>query len=118
MEALNLIATLIAIGSAAVTAAIWGWHRRPTSWGRPTLIFVSMGGTCRDPIAKAITDNLLAQKKPRIVVKAAGILKGHTRGASPAARNVVRERLGIDALAIMPLTTQVKRATGFATGRC
>ena len=57
-----------------------------------------MGGTCRDPIAKAITDHLLDGRKPGIIVKAAGILKGHSRGASAAARAVVNERLGFDVL--------------------
>lgn len=95
---LNTTASIVGILSAAIASAYWLWQRRPTKFGRPTLIYVSMGGTCRDPMAKAVTDFLLKDRRPRIAVIAAGILKGHQKGASPAARSVVQERLGYDAL--------------------
>lgn len=43
-----------------------------------TLLFVSIGGTCRDPIAKAITMKLLKNKKLKqnLIIKTSGIVPG------------------------------------------
>ena len=65
---------------------------------RPTLVFVSTGGTCRDPMAKAIMDRLLEDRRPRVRVHAAGVARGHSRRASKAARLIVKEQLGRDML--------------------
>jgi protein-tyrosine-phosphatase len=74
------------------------WQRfRPT---RRTLIFLSAGGTCRDPMAKAIMTKLLAAstRSPRINVLAAGVGPISAGEASYAARYVIREMYGEDLL--------------------
>lgn len=65
---------------------------------KPTLLFVSKGGTCRDPMAMAITKHLVKGRKPRITVISAGVIKGAFKSASPGARLAIREGLGVDYL--------------------
>jgi protein-tyrosine-phosphatase len=64
------------------------------------VVFLSAGGTCRDPMAKAITTKLLEQVKPRprIEIHAAGLGPSTAEEASYAARYVIREMYGEDLL--------------------
>lgn len=75
---------------------LWHHFRRK----RKTLVFLSSGGTCRDPMAKAIFMQLIADMKPRpnIDVRAAGLGPVSGTEASYAARYVVREMYGKDLL--------------------
>lgn len=75
---------------------LWRHFRRK----RKTLVFLSSGGTCRDPMAKAIFLQLLEDKKPRpnIDVHAAGLGPVSGTEASYAARYVIREMYGKDLL--------------------
>lgn len=89
-------------GFMIAAAARWlyrHWQRwRHLRSGTRTLVFVSTGGTCRDPMAAVIARELLKGRNPPVKVYAAGIAKGHSRRASKAARFVVREALGTDLL--------------------
>jgi protein-tyrosine-phosphatase len=80
----------------AVAVLLWHRFRRPYK----TLVFVSAGGTCRDPMAKAITTRLLegVAPKPRIKVRAAGLGPVGSSEASYAARYIIREMYGQDLL--------------------
>lgn len=64
----------------------------------PILIFVSTGGTCRDPMAKVIMDRLAQERGAKLKVYAAGVGKGHSRSAAKAAKIVVKEATGSDLL--------------------
>ena len=65
---------------------------------RPTIVFVSTGGTCRDPMAKAILQELAHARRAKINIYAAGIAHGLSKTASKAARRIVKEELGKDLL--------------------
>jgi len=75
-------------------------HTGATDHQKKILVFVSRGGTCRDPMAKAITMQLLEQRKvcSRIEVRAAGLGPLSGSNASLAARIVIREMYGEDLL--------------------
>ena len=64
----------------------------------PTLVFVSYGGTCRDPMAKVIMDSLVSERQPAIRILATALMGPPADGASKAARHVVREETGMDLL--------------------
>jgi len=68
--------------------------------GAKTLVFLSRGGTCRDPMAKAILDQLLDTMTPRpeITVLAAGIGPIRDAHASFAARHAINALYGKDLL--------------------
>lgn len=88
----------LSLPGLALVLVLLLWHRyRPA---RKTLVFLSQGGTCRDPMAKAITTQLLKQRKPcpRIEVRAAGLGPLSATEASYAARYVIREMYGKDLL--------------------
>ncbi len=65
-----------------------------------TLVFLSRGGTCRDPMAKAILDQLLDTMTPRpeVTVLAAGIGPIRDTHASFAARHAIKTLYGADLL--------------------
>ena len=88
----------VGIPGAALAVILLLWHRLRRS--QKTLVFVSAGGTCRDPIAKVITTQLLQTKtpRPRIKVRAAGLGPLSAAEASYAARYVIREMYGEDLL--------------------
>ena len=80
---------------AAVTLLIVGLVMvvRKYLYPTKTLIFVSSGGTCRDPMAKAIATKLLTAKKPeaRINILAAALNAPSKQSASYAARTIIAE---------------------------
>jgi len=88
----------VGIPGLALAVMLLLWHRFRGS--HKTLVFVSAGGTCRDPIAKIIATRLLEDKKPtqRIKVRAAGLGPITGTEASYAARYVIREIYGEDLL--------------------
>jgi protein-tyrosine-phosphatase len=65
------------------------------------LIYVSSGGTCRDPMAKAITEKLLEKRKLdyKLNIKAAGLGLLSDHQASYASRFVIKEIYHQDLLA-------------------
>jgi protein-tyrosine-phosphatase len=71
--------------------------------------FVSYGGTCRDPMAKAIALKLLEERPPdyRLRVEAGALFQPSAAKASYAAREAIREMYGEDLL----VAYQVKRMT-------
>jgi protein-tyrosine-phosphatase len=75
-------------------------HKSVTELLATYLMFLSSGGTCRDPMAKAIMTQLLENKKPhpRIEVRAAGLGPLSGGKVSYAARYVIREMYGKDLL--------------------
>ena len=83
------------VGFAAI-AALWLWSRR-----RPkVLVFLSAGGTCRDPMAAAIMAKVLQAKPEKrvIVIRAAGLGPNIGSQASYAARYVMNRMYGEDLL--------------------
>jgi protein-tyrosine-phosphatase len=66
-----------------------------------TLVFLSSGGTCRDPMAKAILEKLLEHRrlKHRLVIRAVSLGPVSGTEASYAAKYVIREMFGEDLLA-------------------
>jgi protein-tyrosine-phosphatase len=75
-----------------------GIHKQPDE---RVVVFVSSGGTCRDPMAKAITDALLRRDHPRFKVRTEAAALGPPSGAevSRAARRAIKQILGEDVLA-------------------
>ena len=86
------------IPGVMLTIILLLWYRfRPVA---KILVFLSAGGTCRDPMAKVITTRLLESKMPkaRIEVRAAGLGPLSATEASFAARYVMNEMYGEDLL--------------------
>jgi protein-tyrosine-phosphatase len=98
---------LLALGGLliAVFHRYWmglvGLLRQGSARTPKTLIFLSSGGTCRDPMAKAITDKLLEtrQLKRPVNVRAFAVAPPSASTASYAARYVIKEMYGEDLLA-------------------
>jgi len=65
---------------------------------KPLLVYVSTGGTCRDPMAKVITEKALGERSNRIKIIAVGTGEGSMPGASRGARIVVEEAYDKDLL--------------------
>jgi protein-tyrosine-phosphatase len=88
------IAALAIVACSAVM--LWFRYRRSDR----VLVFLSSGGTCRDPMAKVILEQLLLQRRPRprIQVRAAGLGPLSKNEVSHAARYVIREMYGRDLL--------------------
>jgi protein-tyrosine-phosphatase len=65
------------------------------------LVFLSSGGTCRDPMAKVIAEKLLENRKlkHKLVIKAAGLGPLSDSEVSYAARYVIKDLYGEDLLA-------------------
>lgn len=79
-------------------AGMVGWIAKEKRPHVPTLVFVSYGGTCRDPMAKVIMERLVAGRQPGIRILAAALKTPSGRGASKAARHIVHEETGFDQL--------------------
>jgi protein-tyrosine-phosphatase len=82
---------------ATLSAMLLRYSRR-----RPkTLVFLSKGGTCRDPIAKAIANKLLETRKLKHPISVRAFAVGPISGsaASNAARYAIKEIYGEDLLA-------------------
>jgi len=85
-------------------ATVVSQHERqfaPDSSGQRLLIYVSSGGTCRDPMAKVITERLLEVHEPPfpIRVEACGLGPLSGREASLGARMAISNVYGTDLLA-------------------
>jgi|SRR5215831_600386 len=67
---------------------------------RKVLVYVSAGGTCRDPMAKAITDQLLAGRRLKypVDVYAIGLQPAGEKEASYGARHAIRKLYNADLL--------------------
>jgi len=88
---------ILALGfTVAFLLLLWGWSIRR----RKTLVFLSAGGTCRDPMAKAIASKLLQTRKLKhpIDIWAAGLGPISESKASYAARYVIKEMYDEDLL--------------------
>jgi protein-tyrosine-phosphatase len=99
---LYILAALVGLGTAYLD--IWP---RLRNWRKPLLLYVSWGGTCRDPMAKAITEERLGDRAANVRVRSAGarIVRQNQRavqtrrnGPSEVAAMVVRDKFGRDAL--------------------
>ncbi len=92
--------------TAGILAAVSAGRRMAKHWRRTrTIIFVSSGGTCRDPMAKAILEKLLRGRKLKhpLVVKAAALGPlSDSSNISYAARRVIADMYGDD-----PLSSEV-----------
>ncbi len=96
---LRIVAGLtIGILLAASLLLLLRRYSRPTS---KTLVFLSSGGTCPDPMAKAITTKLLENTKVKhpISIRAVGLGPVSRPEASYAARYVIKEMYNEDLLA-------------------
>ena len=64
------------------------------------LVYLSSGGTCRDPMAKAITLKLLEERSPQLNIRVEGMALGPTSGprVSFAAQRAIEELYGEDLL--------------------
>lgn len=82
---------------ASLLLLLWRYSRP----AHKTLVFLSSGGTCRDPMAKVITSKLLETKKLKhpITIRAAGLGPITKSEASYAARYVIKEMYNDDLLA-------------------
>jgi len=88
---------ILALGSTvAFLLLLWGWWIRR----RKTLVFLSAGSTCRDPMAKAIASKLLQTRKLKhpIDIRAVGLGPINESKASYAARYVIKEMYDEDLL--------------------
>jgi protein-tyrosine-phosphatase len=83
------------LGGAAGLLGYFAVERRNH---QPTLVFVSTGGTCRDPMAKVIMEALLAGRQPSIHIHATALRANPEKRASKAARYIVKEEMGQDFL--------------------
>lgn len=75
------------------------------------LIYLSEGGTCRDPMAKVITQKLITERHPQLNLHVEAMALGPTSKTevSYAARNAIKEIYGEDLLAgYMPRTVTVE----------
>lgn len=88
------------IGVTILGFAGYKWFQRKLRLKKKVamVVYVSTGGTCRDPMAMALTQHLLLGRFPHITVKAAGTSGDGDKPPTPAARQVIRDRLGIDYL--------------------
>lgn len=102
----------------AIGLAFWGncrWASVLRSWlrflprkgrlawhSRPLVIFVSAGGTCRDPMAKVIAESVVKQVAPalkRIRFEGRALMQTPSKQqASQAAQAAIREMLGSNSL--------------------
>jgi len=84
--------------AAAALLLLFVWHHGRHK--RRTLVFLSAGGTCRDPMAKVIMTKLLKDKnlKHEIDIYAAGLGPLTGTRASYAARYAIKEMYGEDLL--------------------
>jgi protein arginine phosphatase len=89
-------AAAVAVGGGA--AALAGWFAADSRPRQRTLVFVSTGGTCRDPMAKVILESLIGERDPPIRIYATALRAPSDKRASKAARHVVREEMGADLL--------------------
>jgi protein-tyrosine-phosphatase len=95
----EVAAGVIAAGVVATLGFLYaktgGWLRR----NHRVLVFVSSGGTCRDPMAKVITEELLAGRKLKypVDVYAAGLNPLETQ-ASAAAQQTIKDMYHRDLL--------------------
>jgi protein-tyrosine-phosphatase len=80
---------ITAIGVLLLVTLVWRYSRPAPK----ILVFLSSGGTCRDPMAKAITIKLFESRKPgyRVVIRGAGLGPIRRNEAAYAARSVIRE---------------------------
>jgi protein-tyrosine-phosphatase len=69
--------------------------------GERLLIFVSMGGTCRDPMAKVILERLLGNRLRELGIRIEAMAVGEPSGpgASHGARTAIQDMFGADLLA-------------------
>lgn len=91
---LNIVMAVVCI--IGLYLIIRSYSRRKTK----TLVFLSSGGTCRDPMAKAILIKLLAKRKLKhpLRVEAVGVGPLSKTEVSYAARSVIREMYNEDLL--------------------
>ena len=96
-SSLPLVAALGVFLASTLLLLLWWYSRRTPK----TLVFLSSGGTCRDPIAKAITTKLLETRKlkHRITIHAVGLGPLSKPEVSYAARYVIKEMYNEDLLA-------------------
>lgn len=91
------VATALVAGFAtAVLVSLWIWLRKTSK----TLVFMSLGGAGRDPMAKAIAGKLLGTRKLKhpLDIRAVGLAPVTATQAEYAARYVINEMYGEDLL--------------------
>lgn len=88
----------VALPIAVIVFGLLAWHNLRTR--SKILVFLSAGGTCRDPMAKAIFTELLRNKKTRVRIRVCAAGRGPEIGndTSYAARYVIREMFEKDLL--------------------
>ena len=112
LEDLGNVAELL--GAFAIIASLVYWSisgepkkflarlrskRRGTGHASMLLIYLSSGGTCRDPMAKAITLRLLEERSPELThIRVEGMAMGPTTrpDVSFAARRAIEDLYGED----------------------
>lgn len=95
----EVAAGLIVAALLAMLAYLRGKAKRVRMHTRRVLLYVSQGGTCRDPMAKAITEQLFASRRLKhpIDIYAVGVMPVDTT-ASYGARKVIEEMYSVDLL--------------------
>jgi protein-tyrosine-phosphatase len=94
VAAITLVGAVVAV---MLTLLLWWYSRHAPKM----LVFLSSGGTCRDPMAKAIATKLFEELKPRhpIKIRAAALGPISKSEASHAARLTIKEMYNEDLLA-------------------
>lgn len=97
----NLSVEILGTLLIAVSIFVWRWMARTSRRliNRPLLIFVSTGGTCRDPMAKVIVEQLFKDAPRPIEVEAVGVGDITSDHASKPAQHVIQELYGANLLA-------------------
>jgi protein-tyrosine phosphatase len=99
--------TAVQIGAGIATAILlpliwlrWADVRKWYSkrYGVKTIIYVSYGGTCRDPMAAAVTKQALGEKIHNIKVLSAGLVKPSSTFPHPAAQIAVNDEYDFNLL--------------------
>ena len=88
----------------SVAAAVRAWLQEQgiaKKRGERLLVYVSTGGTCRDPMAKVITRELLGPRLGQLPLRMEALAKGEPSGpgASVGARTAIQDLYGLDLLA-------------------
>jgi protein-tyrosine-phosphatase len=89
---LEILGGVIAAGVVAVLVYLWTRAHRLASRTHRVLVYVSSGSTCRDPMAKVITEQILASRKLKhpIDIYAVG-LAPTDKEASFGAQEIIKE---------------------------
>lgn len=86
LAAFGALAGTITLLDSAHRGSLRHLWEQLTQWRRPLLLYVSWGGTCRDPMAKVLTEVLLKDRRPKFRVLSARARNVDIQDQAPVAR--------------------------------